>query len=103
MPLQTNMLRLYSDCAYCNRLLTKHLPKGDRHKDARQLIYEEKNTFLTRGHRIKDNGRRGADGRMAYNSDIEEIINAVTAWITEKGTAFDLYCKLKELNNSKGY
>ena len=31
-----------------NRVLKKHLPKGDENKTARDLIYEEKNTFLTR-------------------------------------------------------
>lgn len=86
-----------------NRLLRKHLPKGENYKPARDLIYEEKNTFLTRGHRKNDEGVRGADGRMAYVADINELINIITEWITIKGTMFDLYTKIRDLNKSKGY
>lgn len=86
-----------------NRLLKKHLPKGEEYKAARDYIYEEKNTFLTRGHRKNEQGIRGADGRMAYISDINELINVITTWISNKGTMFDLYTKLKNLNTSKGY
>lgn len=86
-----------------NRLLMKHLPKGEEFKQIREYIYEEKNTFLTRGHRIQNDGRRGADGRMSYSTDINEIINIVTEWIMQKGTLFDLYTKLRDLNVSKGY
>src|SRR5690554_5268018 len=39
-----------------NRLLKNNLPKGPRYKTARDLIYEEKNTYLTRGHRIDERG-----------------------------------------------
>lgn len=86
-----------------NRLLKKHLPKGEEYKAARDYIYEEKNTFLTRGHRKNEQGTRGADGRMAYISDINELINVITTWISNKGTMFDLYTQLKNLNTSKGY
>lgn len=86
-----------------NRLLQKHLPKGDEYKEVRDLIYEEKNVFLTRGHRKDASGRRGMDGRMAYVSDIGELIDVVTKWITSKGTSFNLYMALRDLNSSKGY
>jgi hypothetical protein len=86
-----------------NRLLKKHLPKGEEVKAARDLIYEEKNTFLTKGHRKDERKIRGADGRMAYISDINELINIITEWISNKGTMFDLYIKIKDLNISKGY
>ena len=86
-----------------NRLLRKHLPKGEASKEARDLIYEEKNTFLTRGHRKDERGVRGADGRMAYIPDITELVNVITAWITSRGTMFDLYLKLRDLNEAKGY
>lgn len=86
-----------------NRLLRKHLPKGEKNRRAREIIYEEKNTFLTRGHRKRADGIRGADGRMAYIPDINELVGVVTSWITCKGSPFDLYVKLKELNSSKGY
>lgn len=86
-----------------NRLLKKHLPKGDKYKVARDLIYEEKNTFLTRGHRKNEKGIRGADGRMSYIADINELINIVTEWISNKGTMFDLYTQIRDLNIAKGY
>lgn len=86
-----------------NRLLRKHLPKGDAYKEARDLIYEEKNTFLTRGHRKDERGIRNADGRMGYIPDMAEFVNIVTEWITSRGTMFELYLKLRNLNESKGY
>lgn len=36
-----------------------------KYKTARDLIYDEKNTFLTKGHRKSEQNIRGADGRMA--------------------------------------
>lgn len=86
-----------------NRLLRKHLPKGEKYKTARDLIYEEKNSFLTRGHRKNEQGIRGADGRMAYIKDINDLINIITKWISNKGTMYDLYSQLRDLNKSKGY
>ena len=85
------------------RLLKKYLPKGEEHKQAREWIREEKNTFLTRGHGKDEKGIRGADGRMAYIPDINEIVNIITEWITSKGSLFELYTKLRDLNISKGY
>src|ERR1035437_5947617 len=81
-----------------NKLIKRHLPSGKANEAARKLIYEEKNTFLTRGHRKNENGIRGADGRMAYISDIHELINIVMTWISLKGTMFDLYIKIRDLD-----
>lgn len=86
-----------------NRLLRKYLPKGDENKTARDLIYEEKNIFLTRGHHKNEKGIRGADGRMAYVPDIQDMVNIITQWISNQGTVYELYIQLKELNVSKGY
>lgn len=86
-----------------NRLLRKYLPKGNYYKEARDLIYEEKNIFLTRGHRKNEKGIRGADGRMSYVTDINELINVITEWISNKGTMFDLYTQMRDLNIDKGY
>lgn len=86
-----------------NRLLRKYLPKGNYYKEARDLIYEEKNIFLTRGHRKNEKGIRGADGRMSYVADINELINVITEWISNKGTMFDLYTQMRDLNIDKGY
>lgn len=86
-----------------NRLLRKYLPRGKENKKARDLIYEEKNTFLTRGHRKNAQGIRGADGRMSYIADIRELINIITEWATSQGTMFELYDKLRNINIEKGY
>lgn len=85
------------------RLLIKHLPSGKQNKVARDYIYEEKNTYLSRGKRINKAGIRGADGRMGYLADADEIFNIVMDWILANGTMVDLYTRLRELNISKGY
>ena len=85
------------------RLLLAHLPKGPQNKTARNYIYEEKNTYLTRGKRIKKDGTRGADGRMGYIADAEEMLKIIMDWIMENGTMVELYNKLRELNVFKGY
>lgn len=86
-----------------NRMLQKALPKGEENKEARDFIYEEKNTFLSGGHRKNKAGIRGGDGRMGYRTDMHEIINVVTEWIASRGGMFDLYVKLRALNIEKGY
>lgn len=86
-----------------NRLLKKYLPKGKENKKARDLIYEEKNTFLTNGHRKNEKGIRGADGRMGYASNMEELVNIITKWISNKHSIYQLYLNLRDLNVSKGY
>ncbi len=86
-----------------NKMLQQALPKGFANKKARDLIYEEKNTFLSGGHRKNKDGIRGGDGRMAYRTDMHEIINVVTEWIISRAGMFDLYVKLRALNIEKGY
>lgn len=86
-----------------NKLLRKYLPKGEEFKSARDLIYEEKNTFLTRGHRINEKGVRGADGRMGYTDDMHEMVNIITGWVTSNGSMYELYTRIRDLNISKGY
>lgn len=85
------------------KLMRKFLPKGKENEKARKLIYEEKNTFLTRGKRINEAGIRGADSRMAYISDIEEMLNIIAEWVASQGTMVELFNKLHELNIEKGY
>ena len=85
-----------------NKLLNKHLPKGEKHKVARGYILEEKNTFLT-GKRIDSKGIRGADGRMSYIPNMHELINIITEWIATKGSMIDLYIKLRDKNIEMGY
>ncbi len=85
------------------RLLISNLPKGKLHETSRKYIYEEKNTFLTRGKRINEKGIRGADGRMGYISDAEEMLQIVMDWIMQNGSMVELYNTIRDLNVSKGY
>lgn len=85
------------------KLLRKYLPKGKLNKKARDFIYEEKNTFLTRGKRKNEKGIRGADSRMAYINDVEEMLDIITSWVVSNGAMIELYTKLRDLNVSKGY
>jgi hypothetical protein len=85
------------------RLLRKGLVGGKENEKARKYIYEEINTFLTRGRRIRKDGTRGADSRMAYIPDHEELLNVVIQWVLGNGTMAELFNTLHELNISKGY
>ncbi len=86
-----------------DRLLRKHLPAGKVWEKHRALIYEEKNTFLTRGHRLNPDGRRGADSRQGYLEDMHELVPIITDWITNGANMFNLYITLRDLNKSRGY
>lgn len=86
-----------------SKLLLKHLPEGKGYKKARDYIYEEKNTYLTRGHRINEKGIRGADSRMGHIEDAEKILELITTWIIQKGSMVDLYTKIRDLNIKLGY
>jgi hypothetical protein len=81
------------------KMLLRYLPKGK----ARTWIYEEKNTYLTRGHRIQDNGIRGADSRMGYPEDAETVFNIIINWVTTSRNSVDLYMTLRDLNIRSGY
>lgn len=85
------------------KMLMDFLPKGKDYKEGRDMIYEEKNTFLTRGCRIRKDGTRGADSRMAYTSDMEEISEIVIDAVCGKIPPFDLFILLRDLNVSRGY
>jgi len=85
------------------KLLRKFLPKGKEHSDARKIIREEKKIFLTRGKKLNSKGIRGADSRMAYIPDMEEIMNMITKWAFENGNTFDLYKLLRDKNLELGY
>ena len=85
------------------KLLKRQLPQGKEFEPARKLIREEKNTFLTRGHRIKDDGTRGADSRMGHVEDAEKIVEILVDWVLSGSNMVDLYNKLRDLNVSLGY
>jgi hypothetical protein len=84
-------------------LFSKHLPKGEDFKEMRGIIYEEANTFLTGGHRKDKGGIRGADSRQSYRNDMNELVNILTEWVATKGSPFELYVKLRDINIEKGY
>jgi hypothetical protein len=82
-------------------ILMKFLPKGNINKKYREIIYEEKNTFLTQGRRKSNKGIRGADSRMTFISDAEILLNLIIKWVSKKETPAELYMKIKELNDNR--
>jgi len=84
-------------------LLKKFLPKGDKYKSAREVIREEKKIFLTRGKKLNQKGIRGADSRMAYIQDMEDIMNLITRWAFESRNYFELYSLIRDKNQELGY
>ncbi|UXP30603.1 hypothetical protein N6H18_09575 [Reichenbachiella agarivorans] len=85
------------------KLLKKFLPEGEKYKSAREVIREEKKIFLTRGKKLNEKGIRGADSRMAYIQDMEEIMNLITKWAFESRNYFELYSLLRDKNEELGY
>lgn len=85
------------------KLMRENLPQGSFYKNARKLVYEEKNIFINRGNKKGENGVRGSDGRMAYAKDLQAALNTVATWVFNNGTAVDLYSRFYELNKKNGY
>jgi hypothetical protein len=85
------------------KLLNKFLPKGEAFASARKIIREEKKIFLTRGKKLDNRGIRGADSRMAYIQDMEDLMNLLVKWAFENGNLFDLYNLIREKNVDLGY
>lgn len=85
------------------KLLRKHLRKGKEYAKSRGYIREEKNVFMTRGKRINEQGIRGADSRMTYIDDAQEMLKIISNWILRSGTMVELYNEFRELNINKGY
>lgn len=79
------------------RLLRRGLPQGRMYKELRDLVREEINTYLSRG-KAKKSGRRGADARMGYLTDMNTALDTIIEWTENKGSAADLYQRFKELN-----
>jgi len=86
------------------KILTRYLPKGKHNEQYRQIIYDEVNVFLNRG-KTKDvkTGKRGSDGRMAFNKDMLEVVKLIARWLTESKDPQKLYLDLYELNESLGF
>jgi hypothetical protein len=85
------------------KLLREYLPKGQKYKQFREYIYDEKNIFLTRGKAKGPDGVRGADGRMTYQQDMQLILDETVKWIMSKGSMIDLYERFWDLNESFNY
>lgn len=86
------------------RLLIQYLPKGKEFKEVRDIIYDEKNIFLNAGKKKSDNnGIRKSDGRMTFQTNMNEILDIVVKWIAESQNAFEIYRQFYDLNERYGY
>ena len=85
-------------------ILIQYLPKGIEFKEARDIIYDEKNIFLNSGKKKSDNnGVRRSDGRMTFQPRMNEMLDIIVKWVSESQNPFDLYNRLYELNDKLGY
>jgi ATP-dependent exoDNAse (exonuclease V) beta subunit len=93
--------------AYYNgmrKVLMQYLPSGKDFKQARDIIYDEKNVFLNLGKKKSDNnGVRGSDGRMTYQPVMNEMVDIIVNWASTSQNPFTLYNALYELNEKHGY
>lgn len=83
-------------------VLRMNLPKGSDNKRVRDVIYEEKNVFLT-GKRKRKDGTRGADGRMAQLPVMEELARIVADWANSGASPVEIYNTLRDENTKRGY
>ena len=86
------------------KLLRQFLPKGKEFKIARDIIRDEKNIFLNFGKKKSDNnGIRGSDGRMTFQTSMNEILDIIVKWVAESQNPFELYKLFYELNDKFEY
>lgn len=76
----------------------KELPKPQR-----DMIYDQKNIFLTRGKVKNEKGIRGGDSRQAYLSDLEIALEVVITWVNEGANPVNLYNIFRDKNIEFGY
>lgn len=79
------------------KLLRSGLPAGKLYEHVRRVVREEVLTFLSRG-KTKKSGRRGADPRMGFLTDMNTAYDALIDWTARNGSATDLYDTFRELN-----
>ncbi len=85
-------------------ILMQYLPKGKDFKEAREIIYDEKNIFLNLGKKKSDNnGIRGSDGRMTFQNSMNEILDIIVKWVADSQNPFELYKLFFDLNEKFGY
>ena len=86
------------------KVMMAYLPSGKAFKEARDIIYDEKNVFLNLGKKKSDNnGVRRSDGRMTYQPVMNEIVDLLMKWVAESQNPFTLYNMLYDLNEKHGY
>jgi hypothetical protein len=86
------------------KILMQFLPKGKEFKIARDIIYDEKNIFLNFGKKKSDNnGVRKSDGRMTFQTSMNEILDVIVKWVAESQNPFELYKLFYELNDKFEY
>lgn len=86
-----------------NKLLKRALLPGKESKKIRDLIYEEKNIYLTRGKFKNELGIRGGDGRMGYLKDSQDVFKAMVKCVRSNSSMVEIYQLLVDMNIKKGY
>jgi len=76
----------------------KELPK-----EQRDMIYDQKNIFLTRGKMKNENGRRGGDSRQAYLEDMQIALEIVLEWVNDGANPVNLYNAFRDKNKELNY
>ena len=69
----------------------------------RDMIYDQKNIFLTRGKVKNSKGIRGGDSRQAYLEDMEVALEIVIDWVNEGANPVNLYNAFRDKNMELNY
>ena len=86
------------------RLLMQGLPRGEKNKDLRQFVYDEKNLYLRQGiDRPKDGSIVGADSRQSRLQFLREAYVATQNWAARGGSANDIFLEYYDLNKKMRY
>ena len=72
-------------------------------KEIRDMIYDQKNIFLTRGKVKNERGIRGGDSRQAYLEDMEIALEIVVNWVSEGANPVNLYNAFRDKNKELNY
>ncbi|MER0442192.1 hypothetical protein [Emticicia sp. W12TSBA100-4] len=86
------------------RLLKRMIPsRNAKFKEIKEFVREEKNIYLTRGKEKGQNGRRNADPRMAYLTDMETVFNTLIDCYSINATPMQIFQEFEKLNIDKNY